>query len=63
MKTPPHDLDTDVLAGQSNRQGCGLLRGALEADARVWNFSSGGQWDIAREPLGVAALSVGKLCA
>jgi sialate O-acetylesterase len=56
MSTPtlnhvPDDLEVWVLAGQSNMFGCGLLCGALEPDARVWNFSSAGNWEVAEEPL------------
>lgn len=51
METPPANLDVWVLAGQSNMQGYGLLRGALPPDPRVWNFSSAGRWTIAEEPL------------
>jgi sialate O-acetylesterase len=56
MSTPtpnraPDDLQVWILAGQSNMFGCGLLEGALEPDARVWNFSSAGNWEVAEEPL------------
>ena len=50
------NLDVWVLAGQSNMQGCGLLRDATLCDAsasdeRVFNFTMAGQWQIATEPL------------
>jgi sialate O-acetylesterase len=56
MSTPatsraPENLDVWILAGQSNMFGCGLLEGALKSDARVWNFSSAGCWEVAAEPL------------
>src|SRR5690606_13817201 len=51
VSTLPDHLDVWALAGQSNMQGCGLLAGALSPDARVWNFSSAGRWEIAEEPL------------
>ncbi len=51
MTRPSSDMDTWVLAGQSNMQGCGWLAGALEPDERVWSFSSAGQWQAAAEPL------------
>lgn len=46
-----NEQDVWVLAGQSNMQGCGWLSGTLPPDARVWSFSSSGQWGIASEPL------------
>ena len=47
----PRELDTWVLAGQSNMQGRAWLRGALQPDRRVWSFSSAGAWEQAAEPL------------
>ena len=52
----PSSMDVWVLAGQSNMQGCGLLRDATLCDAspsdpRVWSFSTAGHWEIAQEPL------------
>jgi sialate O-acetylesterase len=47
----PGNLDTWVLAGQSNMQGCGLRAGAMPPDERVWCFSSAGEWEAAKEPL------------
>jgi sialate O-acetylesterase len=44
-------LDTWILAGQSNMQGAGFLSEGLPPDERVWNFSSAGKWEMAREPL------------
>ena len=43
--------DVWLLIGQSNMQGCGLLREATAPDPRVFNFSSAGQWETAQEPL------------
>ncbi len=56
MSTPnsdrvPDNLDVWVLAGQSNMFGCGALCDTLPSDARVWNFSSAGNWEVAAEPL------------
>ncbi len=48
---PPANLETWVLAGQSNMYGVGELAEALPPDPRVWNFTSQGAWEIAREPL------------
>ncbi len=45
------NYDVWVLAGQSNMQGCGWLKGACAPDARVWSFSSAGAWHTAEEPL------------
>ncbi len=47
----PANLDTWVLAGQSNMEGCGLLRDCAEPDPRVYCFSSAGEWGTACEPL------------
>ena len=51
MRKRPDDLDTWVLAGQSNMQGRAWLRGSLGPDPRVWSFSSAGAWEQAAEPL------------
>lgn len=51
MPERPQSLDVWVLAGQSNMQGVGELRGALPPDARVWSFNSAGEWEVASEPL------------
>lgn len=45
------DIDIWILAGQSNMQGCGLLRGASEPDERVKCLSMGGEWKVAEERL------------
>lgn len=47
----PEQMDSWILAGQSNMEGVGDLADALEPDARVWAFSSAGQWEMARDPL------------
>jgi sialate O-acetylesterase len=49
-------MDAWILAGQSNMQGCGLLRdealqNADASDPRVWSFSTAGNWELAEEPL------------
>lgn len=49
--TPPPDTETWILAGQSNMVGMGALEDALPPAGGVWNFSSGGRWEPAREPL------------
>ena len=44
-------IDIWILAGQSNMQGCGLLRGAPLPDPRVMCLAMNGDWKIAEEPL------------
>src|SRR5688572_14315029 len=44
-------MDVWILAGQSNVQGAGLLQGCHEGHDSVFNFSSAGRWEQAREPL------------
>ena len=56
----PRELDTWVLAGQSNMQGRAWLRGALQPDRRVWSFTSAGAWEIGG---GAAAPALGELHA
>ncbi len=51
QQLPPADLETWVLAGQSNMEGVGELAEALPPDPRVWSFASRGAWEIAQEPL------------
>ncbi len=45
------EYDVWVLAGQSNMQGCGWLKGAMAPDKRLWSFTSAGRWEMAEEPL------------
>lgn len=39
------------MAGQSNMEGCGYLREALQPNPRVWNFHLRHQWQIATDPM------------
>ncbi len=48
---PPADASIWVMAGQSNMQGCGAFRDASKPDRRVWCFTQGHRWEIAKEPL------------
>lgn len=43
--------DVWLLAGQSNMQGAGLLRGAVIGDERIRNFTLADDWVRAEEPL------------
>ncbi len=47
----PPSLDVWVLAGQSNMQGAGVLRGKDRVDTRVKVFGMDNRWDVAREPI------------
>jgi hypothetical protein len=51
MPDRPPDLDTWVLAGQSNMAGRGWRRDAPSPHDLVWSFSSAGRWERAEEPL------------
>ncbi len=43
--------DLWLLAGQSNMQGAGLLRGAVTGDERIRNFTLADEWVKAEEPV------------
>ncbi|HEY3398390.1 MAG TPA: sialate O-acetylesterase [Armatimonadota bacterium] len=45
------NLDTWVLAGQSNMEGVGQVSESLPPDEKVWAFSSAGEWEVAQDPL------------
>ncbi len=47
----PAEMDVWILAGQSNMEGVGELKGVLPPSEQVWNFTSAGSWEIAVEPL------------
>jgi len=47
----PDQLDVWILAGQSNMEGAGELSESLSPSSTVWNFSSAGVWEIAKDPL------------
>lgn len=47
----PSNLDNWVLAGQSNMEGCGMVKDSLPPDERVLCLTSAGNWDVASDPL------------